>query len=271
MRPLTSIYPLPRFRITTTLALAVLLMAAGACDEPSGRAQPQVLSVGLDHDRALAVLELEAPLAADEPLTAAGFQRILNAAQSYYVGQRGFERPQVAAVATELVRVLNAAGLVQGRGAHASVELGDSPESLLRVIDVQAKEGQISPRLANALRGAWAAGTKLQDEDALLAYIDAEFGRVAWTPKEQPIVDAFVEIARYSAAYWTDDGNGNGNGGNGGGQPQQRRIPTWVTILADALGGAVGGAAGAAAGGPVGAGIGAGLMGAAASYVFSNK
>jgi hypothetical protein len=261
MRPSLPIH-LPRLRLAAAVALASLLVE---CDEPSGRAQPQVLSVGLDHDRALAVLEREAPLSAEEPLTMHGFQRILNAAQSYYVGRRGFERPQVAAVAAELVRLLNAAGLVQQRGAHTTVELGGSPESLLRVIDVQVKEGQISPRLAEALRGAWTAGTRLQDADALLAYIDAEFGRVRWTPEEQPIVDAFVEIARYSAAYWPEDDN------NGEGEPPQARIPRWVTILADALGGAVGGAAGAAAGGPIGAGIGAGLMGAAASYVFSDK
>jgi hypothetical protein len=266
MRPLPSRDRRVQLRTPIAIvALAALVAVAGACDEPSGRAQPPILSVGLDHDRALAVLEREAPLTAGAPLSMEGFGRILQAAQGYYVRDRGFERSQVSAVAAEIVRELDAAGLVQQRGGRRYVELGDSPASLLRLIDLQAKEGLISPRLAAALHRAWDAGTKLQDEGKLLAYIDAEFGRVEWTREEQPIVDAFVEIARYSAAYWP----GGGNGGGGSGEPQAAKIPKWVTILADALGGAAGGAAGSLAGGPIGAGIGAGLLGAAASHVFS--
>jgi hypothetical protein len=243
-----------------TAVVATLAFAAGACEGPVPQRQPHLDGIGVEHNRTLAFLESTLPPGQAQPLQPEGFGRILEAAQSYYVGERGFDGNQVGAVAAEVVRVLDAAGLVQDNGGRHSIDLGDSPESLLRAVDVLAREGRISTRLADALHRTWAAGTKLQDADALLAFIDREFSSVTWSKEDQLVVDAFVQTARYSADYW-DHGGDNG--------PAAQRIPRWVTILADALGGAVGGAAGAAAGGPIGAAIGAGLFGAAVSSVFS--
>jgi|GEM_PF-4332417 len=247
-----------RFRPARTAAvLALAALAAGACEQPSLQRQPPHLDgVGVEHNRTLTVLQLDAALV-QVRFDPQGFGRILEAAQSYYVRDRGFDRQQVEAVTAEILRVLAAAGLVAEQGGRRYVDLGDSPASLLRAVDVLAREGRISPQLRDALYRVWSAGEKLQDVDALLAFIDREFAGQKWSEKDQLVVDAFVQTARYSAVYWD----------RGDGAPGMRK--PWVTILADALGGAVGGAAGALAGGPIGAGIGAGLFGAAVSSVFS--
>lgn len=236
-------------------AAASLILSANGCDAPQAGAPPRLANVGQDHNRALSVLEREAPVPRGA-LTMDAFGGMLRATQNYYVHTQDADRALVARVTQEIVRTLHASGLVQERGGREYVDLGGSPESLLRVIDYQAGQGLISTRFAQALRGVYEYGSKVQDDVELLEYIESTIGGVAWEKNDQLAADAFVEVARYSAAYWP------------GGDNEPAGKPKWVTILADALGAAGGGVVGSLAGGPIGAGIGAGLVSAAVSHVF---
>lgn len=234
---------------------ASLILSANGCDAPQAGAPPRLANVGQDHNRALSMLEHEAPVPRGA-LSMDAFGGMLRATQNYYVHAQGADRALVAGVTQEIMRTLHASGLVQERGGREYVDLGGSPESVLRVVDYQARRGLISTRLAQALHGVYAYGAKVQDDVELLKYIESAIGGVAWEKNDQLAADAFVQVARYSAAYWP------------GGDNEPAGKPKWVTMLADALGAVGGGVAGGLAGGPIGAGIGAGLLSAAVSHVF---
>ena len=241
--------------------IGALFLAASACDSLGTRAHARIDNVGADHNRALAVLEREAPVRGGGALTMDEFGGLWRATENYYVNQQGYDRELVAEAGRIIVHLVEASGLVYERGGRRYVDFGDSPESVLRITDYQVKEGQMSPRLGQALRATYEYGAKVQDVAELLKYIDAEFGGTRWTEDEQRAVDAFVSVAHASAAYWP----------NGEDEPAGR--PKWHTILADAIGAAGGALAGSFTGpaAPIISPILAGGLSAMVSHVFGRS
>lgn len=224
------------------------------------RATP--IDAGEEHDRALDFL-ISRERSTPEHENIKEWNRLKRMLEGYGVQQRGFSPSTTTRVLREATAAMRAAGVVHDSGGGEYLRLGANGDvqPLLAMADELARRGVITRRLASELRRVQRGAARSDSQEGLLALVHG-LAQQRWSGNDRLAVQAFVDVAEHSAAYWSPRQEV--------GRPA-RRIRIWVTILADALGGALGGAVGAAAGGPLGAGIGAGLLGASASYVFSSR